>query len=331
MDSLDAERRLRKQLERSLGRTLSDEEWTIIVHDLAQSGHRDRALATRESWVLWASRNAGWIVPIAFLLAVGAGILVLRYRAEISQLSADISRLFAFAVNYLVQFAMENKFLAYGFSVSLIASAAWSWILSNYMPRGDTTDTSHIWVVEGTRSRVRDASEREAYEHYHGSGSWWEKVRGQWKFLRVLGFVFAVASPHLIAYWAGFRAHILGQGPDLWASIAVAIGGALIFVATLRLLDVEFTPPSRVGPSISAKEMTQFWNSMAQFDAEWWWLLLLMFAAVAVLALLTIVVCIYYFLPAAMQANLATWYIVVFYAFCMLLFGMVAISFVMKR
>jgi len=45
-------------------------------------------------------------------------------------------------------------------------------VLKNYYSEGKETSPNHIWVIQGTDTRVRSATQREVYEHYQGRGSW---------------------------------------------------------------------------------------------------------------------------------------------------------------
>jgi hypothetical protein len=198
----------------------------------------------------------------------------------------------------LVQFAAEHVFHAWGASVSLLGSVAWAWILANCVPKNRMRD------------RVRDLS------------------REGWTFLLCLAFLFAVASPHLIAFATGQRAWLLGDGREFLASLAVAIAGGVICFAVVRVSDIKFSREEWTWYRMKSDQWDQLSDSMMQTFSSYWWLLLPLIPALAMLVLSTLFLCLYYFLPVAMQIGLKGWYASTFYAFWLLVFLMVIFALV---
>jgi hypothetical protein len=86
----------------------------------------------------------------------------------------------------------------FAFVLAYVVSAIFVLFSKKHNPGGYETDRSHIWVWVGTHNKVKDASEKDVYEHYHGHGSWEQKVRGEQRGIVIFGCILAVAIPLLL-------------------------------------------------------------------------------------------------------------------------------------
>ena len=97
----------------------------------------------------------------------------------------------------------------------------------------DKVARSHYWGFAKGGGWYQDAKNKEVYEHYHGSGSWGRKLKGQSYSVATFGFLFALVAPNLLAYWAGLRNPLSGSAQDIGVTVAVALAGASLYLAAL--------------------------------------------------------------------------------------------------
>lgn len=190
--------------------------------------------------------GSGWLFAVAlilFLALLFLGWLQSESGRHVAERVLATLRSFGFSL-----FA-----LAFGYLVSL----AFMWFLEKYLPRGATRDTAHIWVLEGTRNKVRDATERDVYEHYHGHGSWWKKVESEWKAIRFIGFLLACFGPLAAAHFLGLRPDLFGSGSESVKSAVGILAAGSIYVVIQKLWDVDFAPPRERPLSYEEQRISQ--------------------------------------------------------------------------
>ena len=78
-------------------------------------------------------------------------------------------------------------------SVAFLVIAAFT--LLSRLNTGQAKDTTHVWVMKGSKAKVRDATVADAYEQTHGYGSWHRKVMETRRKVRNFGTVVAITLP----------------------------------------------------------------------------------------------------------------------------------------
>lgn len=128
------------------------------------------------------------------------------------------------------------------FSASLAFLVMAAFTLLSLLNTGQAIDTSHIWVLKGSQSKVRDATVAAVYEHTHGSGSWHQKVMKTRRQVRRVGTALAILLPMVLV--VSGRVKGFGEirpwqlGEVTMASVASCVLSRLSFTYVFFKLDV---------------------------------------------------------------------------------------------
>lgn len=131
------------------------------------------------------------------------------------------------------------SFLNFTAAVSFLLATVAALIINSYDPRGDNIDHSHEWVVTHTKQKVKEATEREVYEHMHGYGSWGKKTINTKRLLVLLLAPLVLLSSPYLAQLAGRRDVFWGQGSNQTITICAVLLSMIIYFSIQALLNIE--------------------------------------------------------------------------------------------
>ncbi len=109
--------------------------------------------------------------------------------------------------------------------------------------QGGRLNPSGKWVYEGTKTVVRDATEREVFEHQ--GGDWRHKVHVEWRVTKGLGFVIAAAAPVVAAYVSRDRLSVPEGDNATRYYVAGALVAGLTYFLTVGVFGRFSGPPER--------------------------------------------------------------------------------------
>ena len=155
---------------------------------------------------------------------IGLGILAL-----VINLGEKSPNLFAKIISNLNLLSYLTLNIGVGFLSSLLFVV----LLENFHPGGHSIDKLHQWVYKDTKTKHRDATKRDVYEHYHGYGSWEKKTKSEWQTIRIIGFIFAGVGGFVVAL-------LKGKAYNIPIVFLAGVIGVLIYILIQKLLDVEF-------------------------------------------------------------------------------------------
>lgn len=122
------------------------------------------------------------------------------------------------------------RFFAYSISVALALSLFSTTLIKNHKPEGRNKDNAHIWVFEKTKTKAKDATERDVFEHQFGYGSWVKKVRSDRQGIQALLFFITSIGAIGFELLIGRREILLGSGEQFIISIASIALSAFIYI-----------------------------------------------------------------------------------------------------
>lgn len=131
---------------------------------------------------------------------------------------------------WIKPFENPLRFFAFSISVSILFSLVASVIIKSHKPSGNNIDKSHIWVFENSKSKAKDATERDLFEHTHGYGSWAEKINSDRKSISALLLIITSVSPILVDRLLGYRESIINSSNLMLYTIAPVIISGIIFI-----------------------------------------------------------------------------------------------------
>lgn len=133
------------------------------------------------------------------------------------------------------------SFLSFSTTISLFLSFVLNKLIETYAPKGGNIDNSHIWVEVRSGRKMNNATERQAYEHQHGQGSWRQKIIGEKKIFSFISFFIVCFSGSTLAKIIGHRNEIIGSGSDFYVfMIAFLISGLNYIAITSWLKSTEY-------------------------------------------------------------------------------------------
>lgn len=87
-------------------------------------------------------------------------------------------------------------------NIFIVVSVVFVALISGYTNKGNAIDTSHIWVYARTNQKAHDATVKQVYDNFHGSGSFERSAEQARKIRTILGCIvfaaLALAGPSYI-------------------------------------------------------------------------------------------------------------------------------------
>lgn len=202
-----------REAERRLGRQLTNEERVRLARQ-AVSGEAVEAQREPKRRV----RRAAWTV---------LGLLLVGWPVTLWGLFLLLDWSWPSVSSFLATFADRYPLVVFAAATALFVPLL-ALLIGLLQPSGSAISRTHIWVLKGTRSKVKDATVREAYDHEHGAGSWSRKATRDERILWAVGLLAAGGLPPLLASW-----FIPTLEADTGTFLAAAFGGMLVYAITV--------------------------------------------------------------------------------------------------